>query len=113
LEEVELVLLTQQELLHFQLMDVLHLFHLYVLLHQVVEVEENQLAFLLQQMEHLVLQVEVQEMLVLDQQGEQVLLALKVMVVEEQDHLSLVPVVVEALVVMVLMAQHLMVELVE
>ena len=59
------------------------------------------------------LQVEVQEMLVLDQQGEQVLLALKVMVVEEQDHLSLVPVVVEALVVMVLMAQHLMVELVE
>tara|TARA_R110002012_G_scaffold276401_1_gene463323 strand:+ start:228 stop:425 length:198 start_codon:yes stop_codon:yes gene_type:complete len=65
-------------------------------------------------MEHLVLQVvEVETVVRLVMQEEQVLLGVKEMVVKEQEHLNTVLVVVEALVVMVLMAQHLMVESVE
>jgi hypothetical protein len=65
-------------------------------------------------MEHLVLQVvEVETVVRLVMQEEQVLLGVKEMVVKEQEHLNTVLVVVEALVVMVLMAQHLMVGSVE
>tara|TARA_A100001391_G_C4912876_1_gene236956 strand:+ start:258 stop:455 length:198 start_codon:yes stop_codon:yes gene_type:complete len=65
-------------------------------------------------MEHLVLQVvEVETVVQLVIQEEQLPLDLKEMVVKEQEHLSLVLVVEEELVVMVLMVQHLMVELVE
>ena len=79
-----------------------------------VEVVEHPLVFLLQLMEHLVLQVvEVETVVRLVMQEEQVLLGVKEMVVKEQEHLNTVLVVVEALVVMVLMAQHLMVESVE
>ena len=61
-------------------------------------------------MEHLVLEVVELEIVV---RVDQVLLDLKEMVVMEQEHLNTVLVVVEALVVMVLMPHHLMVESVE
>ena len=57
--------------------------------------------------------VEVETVVQLVIQEEQLPLDLKEMVVKEQEHLSLVLVVEEELVVMVLMVQHLMVELVE
>jgi hypothetical protein len=43
LEQVELVLLFQQELVHLQLMEVLHQYHLSVFVHQVVGVVEHPL----------------------------------------------------------------------